>query len=43
MLITFSSNPSSRKPEDDPKFDTIGDGKKRFPIEYAISGWFRWR
>ena len=26
-------NPSSRNPEDDPKFDTIGGGKKRFPIK----------
>ena len=31
-------NPSSKNPEDDPKFDTIGGGQKRFPIEYAISG-----
>ena len=37
------SNTFSRNPEDDPKFDTIGQGKKRFPIEYVISGLFRWR
>ena len=43
IISTLFLNPMTRNPEDEPKFETIGGGEKRFLFECAISGFYRWR
>jgi len=34
----------NRAPNDEPtKYAVIGEDGSRFPHEYAISGWFKWK
>lgn len=43
-ITPLIDEPIARKADQEiSKFVTVGGGDKKFPHQYAISGWFKWR
>jgi len=43
LKTTIMVQEENRKPADEPKYAVIGGKEEKFPTEYAISGWFKWK